>query len=197
MSHWWWVGAGAVSVSALALFLTVGCNPPAEVVRDEALRALHPGADTVVVVYSRSGNTARAARAFADELGADFIRLQGQGGEGDSWLKTPSWRRQVAVRPPAIDLRPYRRVILASPIWYWRPTAIAMSFAGGNDFGGKEVLLLYTCEGGVWRSGLDGWKARVEARGGRVVQVLGIDRKHLAKGETVETRARALARELK
>lgn len=180
----------------LPALLFVGCNPPAEVVRDDELRTMRAGAETVVVAYSRSGHTARAARAMAEAMGADYVRIQGRGDEGDSFFKTPSWRTRVALRPAAIDVGPYRRVVIATPIWYWRPAAPAMTLVATHELRGKEVVLLYTFEGGVRASALEAWRAAVEERGGRVVRVIGIDRKRLAPGETIEARARAITREL-
>src|SRR5438552_2540051 len=98
------------AAAVLALLVGAACNPPAEVVPARELQILRPGATALVMVYSRSGHTARAGRAIADELGADFLRLQGRGDEGNSFFSTPSSTSMVPVVPSQVDLGPYRTV---------------------------------------------------------------------------------------
>jgi hypothetical protein len=185
----------AAVAGSLALLLGGACNPPREVVPAQDLRIHRPGATALVVVYSRSGHTARAGRAVAEELGADFLRIQGQGREGDSFFSTPSSTATVAVVPSQVDLRPYRTVIVGTPIWYWRPTALARTLIAASPVEGKRLVLLYTYEGGVSMRSLTDWARQLGVRGARVIDVVGVDRKHLPAGETVEGRARQLARE--
>jgi hypothetical protein len=185
----------AVAGVAAVLLVVGACNPPREVVSAQDLRINRPGATALVVVYSRSGHTARAGRAVAEELGADFLRIQGQGQEGDSFFSTPSSSAKVAVVPSQVDLRPYRTVIVGTPIWYWRPTALARSLVAASPVEGKRLVLLYTYEGGVSMRSLTDWARQLGLRGARVIDVMGVDRKHLPAGETVEGRARQLARE--
>jgi hypothetical protein len=187
--------AAVLAFAALGTWLVVGCNPPREVVGPNDLQRLRAGADTLVVVYSRSGNTARAARAIAEVLEADYLRLQGPGDEGDSFCRTPSWRDRVELRPGSVDLVKYRRIVIATPIWYWRPSAFVMQFVEDHDLRGKDVALFYTYEGGLSDGGIDGWKEQVVKRGGRVVFVGGIDRDDLSD-DGLEARARELGNAL-
>ena len=83
----------------LVLVWLCACNPPRELVRPEELHITRPGAEVLVVVYSRSGQTARAARALADELGGDYLRILGPGREGDTFFSTPSVGTRSACRP--------------------------------------------------------------------------------------------------
>jgi hypothetical protein len=155
-----------------------GCTPPAEVVRPEDLRAVAAaGATTLVVAYSRSGHTARAARALAGALGADYQRLTGSGREGGTFFSTPSAEARVEVHPDRMDLQQYQTLILMTPIWYWKPTALINTFIDANDLRGKRVILLYTFEGGIRDGAVRRWRERVAARGGEVRDVVGIDRK--------------------
>jgi hypothetical protein len=171
--------------------MLLSCNPPAEQLREDQLRVTRPGATALVAVYSRSGNTARVGRALAETLGADYLRLRGKGGEGDGFFSTPRAFRPTAVDPPTVDLAPYRLVLLGAPIWYWRPSAVATSFLAALDLRGKKVVLFFTYQGGVWKSGLARWQKLVEDRGGQVAGVISINRKKLARGETEESQSLA------
>lgn len=158
----------------LFLLLASGCVPPADH-PTEPLR-LRPGAHTLVVVHSRSGHTAAAALELAKRLDASYLRLVTPSGAGDSFWKTPNRNTRVSYSAQ-IDLTPYDLIVLGSPIWYWRPTAFIYSFIRDRDLSGKRVVLLYTNEGGLSSQAIPEWRELVESRGGRVVDVIGIDRK--------------------
>ncbi|HEY3352942.1 MAG TPA: hypothetical protein VGQ83_06815 [Polyangia bacterium] len=184
------LAATLLSLAALG----AGCSPPPQVVRPESLRPTVPGATALVVVYSRTGYTAEVARAFAQVLGADFLRLQGRGDEGGSWFSTPSWTSRVPVTPARIDLRPYRLVLIGGPIWYWRPNALTTSFIDAADLRGRDVVLFHTNEGGAMSARtVAAWQAIVAARGGRVRDVVGINRKQLPAGVSLAEAAARLA----
>jgi flavodoxin len=182
---------------ALALLLAgTGCPPPVQVVRPDEWKIDVPGATALVVVYSRSGNTAQMARSFATVLGADYVRLQATSGAPGSYLSVPSWTSQVPIAPEKIDLAPYGLVLVGGPIWQWRPNAVSASFLQANDFTGKAVVLFYTFQGGKMSPETEAqWRKMVTDRGGRVVEVLGIDRTALPEGKTVADEAERLARE--
>jgi len=172
------------------------CNPPAETVRPDDLRTTVPNATALVVVYSRTGNTARMARGLARALGADFLRLEGEGGEGGSWFSTPLWTSRVPVKPQEVALAPYKLVLIGGPIWYWHPNALTTSFIKSSDLHGKDVVLFYTFEGGEMSESTEQtWKQWVVERGGTVIDLVGIDRKKLSADVSLEKEAERIARE--
>jgi len=184
----------AIARLAAVVALAAACVPPAERVRPDDLRRTRPGATALVVVYSRSGHTASAGTALAEALGADYLRLQGGGNEGDGFFSTPSWDEPVPVHPDRVDLGAYRIVLIGTPVWYWKPSALVVSFVEANDFAGRDVVLFHTNEGGIRQAALDRWKERVELHGGRVRDVFGVDRKAL-RGVPVADAVRQLVAE--
>ncbi|MGC4118715.1 MAG: hypothetical protein QM765_29985 [Myxococcales bacterium] len=181
----------------LATSTLVGCVPPREVVRPDELANRSPNATALVVVYSRSGHTAAMARAMAGVLGADYQRLSSEK-VPDSFLSIPKWTEPIPVTPQTLDLAPYRLVVVGGPIWQWRPNAVTASFLQANDFTGKDVVLFYTFQGGTMSPETEAaWKKLVTDRGGRVLEVVGINRKDLPEGATVASEAERLAREKK
>ena len=188
------VRRGALPLLALALLVVCCTPPPAQVVRAEDLRTRRAGATALVVVFSRTGNTAQAAGALATELGADYQRLLGPPKSGDSYVSTPHASERVEIRPRTMDLAPYRLVLLGTPIWFWKPTAMIRTFVESNRLAGKRVVLFYTYEGGVSADALEAWKKQVQDQGGVVLDVFGINRKKLDPGETPGQRAVQIAR---
>lgn len=181
-----------------AATLAVGCSPPAELVLPDQLRATVAGATALVVVYSRTGHTAQMGRALAEELGADYLRLQGDGTEGGSWFSTPSWTDAVKLTPERVDLQPYRLVLIGGPIWYWRPNALSRSFVETHELTGRDVVLFYTFEGGAMsEQTLTAWKELVTRRGGALKDVVGLDRTKLVAGTSVAGEAKRIALERK
>jgi flavodoxin len=182
----------------LASIVLVGCAcaPAPEVVRPDDLAASVPGASTLVVVYSRNGHTAEMGRALAKALGGDFLRLQSPGNEGGSFFTTPAWTSRLPVTPDAVDLSRYKLVLVGGPVWYWHPNAVTNSFIQSHDFTGKDVVLFYTFEGGQMSEGTQEiWKKWVTDRGGRIRDVVGIDRKQLPADRSIAAEAERIARE--
>jgi flavodoxin len=195
------VRSGNSLISTLALALTLlcagaGCAPPAEVIRPDELKLAVPGADTLVVVYSRSGNTAQMARAFAKVLGADYQRILPLNGQPGTYLSVPVWTDPQPFSPEKIDLAPYRLVLIGGPMWNWHPNAVTTSFIQASDFTGKDVVLFYTFQGGVMSSLTETtYKQLVTDRGGRVIDLVAINRKTLSADTTVAAEAERIAKE--
>ena len=189
---------GLPALAALLALIGCSCAPPPELIKPDELRTSVPGATALVVGYSRNGHTAEMAKAFAKELGADYLRLQSPANEGGTFFTTPAWTSKVSFTPETVDLTPYKLVLVGGPIWYWHPNAITNSFLQATDFTGKDVVLFYSFEGGKMSDETEEiWKKWVTDRGGRVREVLGIDRKQLGTDKPVAGEAERIAREHK
>lgn len=180
-------------MTALALLLS-GCVPPAQVPTAPEMQDRRAGAKAIVVVHSRSGNTARFGRELARTLGADYTRLAVPPGSGDGFFSTPNRHATVSYMPRPVDLRPYDVIFLGSPLWYWRPSAFIYAFVRDHDLSNKRVILFYTYEGGASGALEKEWSDLVVARGGRVVDIIAVNRKKPV-GKDVEKLARELAQE--
>lgn len=165
--------------SSLLVFLIIAaCTGPAQRVSPDDLAVYRKGASSLVVVHSRSGNTAKMGLLVSEMLNADYIRLVVPEGSGDSFFSSPGRNSDVKYFPrDSVNLTKYRLVFLGSPIWYWHPTAFIYSFIRNNDLVGKKVVLFYTFEGGIARDAVGEWKELVNQRGGEVIDVVSINRK--------------------
>ena len=187
-----------IIIPLFLLALTLGnCLPPAQDLSEQELAIKRKGADSIVIVHSRSGFTAAMGLEIARLMKADYIRLKVAKGAGDNFFSTPNRLKAVETEPAKLDLSPYRVVYLGSPVWYWHQTAFLYSFIGGNDFTGKKVVLFYTCEGLLTDGAVAELKDLVEKKGGVVLDVFGIDRDELDEGQTVTSATSKLVEERK
>lgn len=116
----------------------------------EYQRASKSPAKTLVVVYSRTGNTLSGAKEVARYFDADLLRI-----------KAPQYARtlkghalaskhadeEITTTPinhAPVTISNYDLVILCSPTWWFRPAPPMWSFVENNDFSGKPVFLLMT-----------------------------------------------------
>ena len=160
----------------MACWLFTSCAAPAQRLTTGDMSITRPGATAVVVVHSRSGNTAALGLRISEAMGSDYIRLETPPGAGDTYLSYTDRNDKVDINPRSADLARYRLVFLGSPIWFWHPTAFIYTFINNNDLSGKKVVLFYTNQGGLAKDAIDEWKAIVQKRGGTVIDVIGINR---------------------
>jgi flavodoxin len=176
-----------------AFFLFTSCSPPqAQRLTPADMSIMRPGAASLVVVQSRTGNTARLALYISEVMSADYLRLETPEGYGDSYLSYTSRDDEVPVKPLKVDLVKYKLVFLGSPIWYWHPTAFIYTFIKNNDLSDKKVVLFFTNQGGLGDGAIREWKALVRKQGGTVIDVLGIDRSDLKTDEEFQAKVKEL-----
>ena len=107
-------------------------------------------ARTLVVVYSRTGNTLGAAKEAARFFDADLLQIsapqyartiKGQ------LLASQHADQEVTTTPiqhDPVDPSFYDLIVLCSPTWWFRPAPPLWSFVENHDFAGKSVFLLMT-----------------------------------------------------
>jgi len=107
-------------------------------------------ARSLVVVYSRTGNTLSAAKEGARFFDADLLQIaapqyartiKGQ------LLASQHADQEVTTTPiqhDPVDLSSYDLIFLCSPTWWFRPAPPLWSFVETHDFAGKPVFLLMT-----------------------------------------------------
>jgi len=107
-------------------------------------------ARTLVVVYSRTGNTFAAAKAVARFFNADMLQIK-----APQYAKTIKGQMRASndaddevtttpIQHEAIDLSRYDLIVLSSPTWWFRPAVPLWSFVENHNFSGKPVFLMMT-----------------------------------------------------
>jgi flavodoxin len=139
-------------------------------------------ARTLVVVYSRTGNTLGAAKAGARFFDADLLQiaapqytrtLKGQ------MLASQHADQEVTTTPiqhDPVDLSQYDLIFLCSPTWWFRPAPPLWSFVETHDFAGKPVFLLMTGNSRLKEEVIGKFAKLVEEKNGKFLDTLFIRR---------------------
>lgn len=108
----------------------------------------------LVVFYSATGNTARAARTLAEAIGADIAELvpaepytAADLNWNDPNSRTSVEHRDRSMRPalasdPSID--GYDEIFLGYPLWWETAPRLARTWLESHDFAGKKLTTFAT-----------------------------------------------------
>lgn len=106
---------------------------------------------SIVILFSRTGNTALLAETVAKEKGFPLLRLQLQkpyaANYGDMTdiareeLRVDA-RREIATRIP--DLSGYRNVFIATPLWWGHASIPMRTFLKDHPLAGKNIYPIIT-----------------------------------------------------
>ena len=107
---------------------------------------------TIVVFYSLEGNTELAAKAIAEELGADLLPLLPVKAYPTGKVSKLVWGGKAAVMAEKPKLQPYTfnsadydRIIFGSPVWASSFAPPLRTFIRDNDLSGKKFAA-FLCE---------------------------------------------------
>jgi len=104
---------------------------------------------TLVVYFTRTGNTRFAAESIAAELGADLeeiIDLKSRQGKL-GWLsagKDAMWGSETQIAPNKISPNGFDLIVIAQPVWAWSPTPAVRTYLNKNNLSGKKVALFFS-----------------------------------------------------
>lgn len=175
-------GAAAVAVAAPVTFIieTEKAQYRSNAKRAGLVPSVEPDGRTLVVYFSRSGNTALTALEIARDQKARAVNLLAADYRIGFWgwinaLKD-SQNQQAVIVPATVDLSPYDRIFIGSPIWWYSPAPPAWQFVAANDFSDKEVVLFNTFNSRFKQGYIDRFRAGVEAKGGRFLKHLHVRR---------------------
>ena len=172
---------------SLGLLLLVAALVPVTVTwieRSQArdLQALQPygsGAarqkgQVAVVYFSRSGNTALAARHLARRLDAQLFEIQAPayrlGLQGWARAMWDAREYEADILPRTIDLGEFETIYLGSPIWLYSPAPPIWAFVEHNRFDGKRVVLFNTFNSQFKPEYIEAFRTKVMERGARLFE---------------------------
>ena len=104
--------------------------------------------DTLILYYSRTGNTKLISETIAKGLGADILEIKEVGTD-----RAGTWGFITAgiaafldqhgpITPEAINLNGYKNIIIASPIWSWNLATPIHSLLLKNHFKNQKIVLV-------------------------------------------------------
>lgn len=146
---------------------------------------------TAVVYFSRSGNTALAARHVAMRFDAQLFPLEapayqlGPGGltnalkDANALKEKPEALPEIV--PRTIDLTPFDTIWLGSPVWLYSPAPPIWAFVENNRFDGKHVVLFNTFNSNFGDDHIARLKAKVMARGAK-----SFEHRHVLRGRMTQ-----------
>ena len=107
---------------------------------------------TLIVYYSRTGNTARVAKALEQLLDADMCEIRCDRYSGGLWRYLLAGYDSVVGRLPAITLPTfsidaYDLVLIGTPVWTSHPSLPVRAFAAGKPRLPDQVGLFFTYGG--------------------------------------------------
>lgn len=128
----------------------------------------------IVIYFSRSGNTALAARHIAHRLNAPIVSLEAPdyklGPSGLIHAIRDARGNESVITPKTVDLTPYDTVYLASPVWLYSPAPPIWAFAKNNRFDGKHVVLFNTYNSHFAPEFIEAFRAQVLQNGARTFE---------------------------
>jgi flavodoxin len=129
---------------------------------------------TLLLYYSKTGNTKAACEALQKALGADIKEIKDLnrrdttfGGIG-GMLKT-LLGMHTDIEPKNIDLSPYKTVIISAPVWAAKFGLAMRTFVETNRFDGKNVIIFITSDTFIEEKYQEKHKALVKESGGKVI----------------------------
>jgi len=130
---------------------------------------------TLVVHYSRSGNTLGAAREVARHFGARMVGIEAPAyprtlaGQRKAGADAAAKLTRTKISHPPVQPGRYRLVFLCAPTWWYRPAVPLWTFVEDHDFGGKPVFLLLTGNSRYKQKLVDRFAALVRRHNGRFI----------------------------
>ncbi|NHI00701.1 hypothetical protein OJHNALOF_01724 [Oceanimonas sp. MB9] len=146
---------------------------------------------TAVVYFSRSGNTALAARHVAARLNAQLFPLEapdyqlGLSGLAHALKDANALKTEPEalpdITPHVLDLTPFESIWLGSPVWLYSPAPPIWAFLEHNRFDGQHVVLFNTFNSHFSDEYIEKFRAKVMARGAR-----SFEHRHVLRGRMTQ-----------
>ncbi len=129
---------------------------------------------TLIVYYSRTGNTRTISESIKDTLGCDIQEIKDLkdrsgilgfiGGMIDV-KKNP----MTDISPKEVRVEDYNLLLIGSPGWGGKITPAINTFINMTDFTGKKVVLFSVASGRMPQKALDECSELIKSRGGQVI----------------------------
>ena len=155
-------------------------------------RASEAPTRTLVVVYSRTGNTMAAAKEAARHFDADLLKIEApQYARNIKGLQLASRHADqhltsTPILHEPVDPSRYDMIFLCSPIWWFRPAVPLWSFVENHNFAGKPVFLLLTGNSRYKQELIDQFSELVQQQSGKYLGKLFVRRGRIYWQKTPE-----------
>ena len=146
---------------------------------------------TLILYYSRTGNTKLCCEALQKELGADMIEIKDLKNRSGGWgfftgAVGSMFDVHTDIDPVTPDLSPYKNIIIASPIWTGTLSTAIRTLIDKNRWDGRRVMLFTTTNAAEKEKYIEKGKARVAQRGAQVTGYCQVVVKREVDGKKVD-----------
>jgi flavodoxin len=129
---------------------------------------------TLILYYSRTGNTKMCCEALQKELGADLIEIKDLKNRDGGWgfftgALGSMFNVHTNIDPLNPDLSPYKNIIIASPIWTGTLSTAIRTLIDKNRLDNKQVVMFTTTNAAEKEKYIEKSKARAANNGAQVV----------------------------
>lgn len=131
-----------------------------------------------VLYYSRTENTATAAKALADKISGDLFEIKDLKNRKGiiGWIRAAMDARgekTTQIDPSIIDTSNYDTLCIGTPVWAGKPTPAFNTIVKDFEITGKDVIPFLTC-GSNYGKALTLMKNAVTSEGGNVIKTFAI-----------------------
>ncbi len=171
--------------------------------RNKALQKMskeRANTSTLVVYFSRSGNTALMATEIARLKNANLLTINANryqiGIKG--WFHAMQDARDTIaeIYPEEIDLTRYDTIYMGSPIWLYSPAPPIWEFARQNNFKDKAVILFNSLNSKFEQHYIDNFAQLIEKKGGSFVKHIFVIRGRMTRQMEVDEFLEAVRSEM-
>lgn len=125
----------------------------------------------LVVYYSKSSNTETVAQEISKEVSGEIKRIELVKDISFGWAGfTSLLGLKGKIKTIDFNVKDYNNIFIGSPIWAGKSSTPINTFLSEADFTGKNVFVFITqADNKTPNSVYESIKARVEAKGGKVI----------------------------
>ena len=148
--------------------------------------------DTLILFYSKTGNTRAVCQALQKPLNSDIIEIK------DVSKSPPKKGENPDIQPNLVDMSAYSSIIIGTPTWGPGPLPVIRAFLHNNKLTQKKVVILTTTNVAMPDPFTKGNKNLVKKAGGNVVAYYQVSVQEGPKGaRTNKTKEQIVADALK
>ena len=187
-----WYIIGCIIVMLAAAFFYYYRTQTVWIDSDPYQRTSKEKATTLVVVYSRTGNTLGAAKEVANYFDADLLTIEAPSYPLDmkgQQLAAKHADEEVTTTPilhDDVNLANYDLIVLCTPTWWYRPAIPMFSFVEKHDFEGRPVFLMMTGNSRKTDEKTGKFEKLVKEKNGKLLDVLFVQRGRIYWQKTPE-----------
>ena len=153
----------------------------------------------LVVYYSYTGKTELVAKAVAESIKADILKIEDA--SSTSMFKAYTSGAMAArkgkpwpIKPFNTDMSSYDRIFIGCPVWFGKPAPQINAFIEQANLRDKQIVVFVTMGGNGSEGALKSMTAKIAAKSGKIVSSFSLKTGMVKKEDLVE-KAKEIAKQ--